>query len=237
MTNVVTPSVVLPMTDGQIDKAVDIYRALLRKHRGELGSNIVQHVLGQPEYVAEQVAVLRKRVEAVSGMIVRRVRVNRIRSPQEVLDATGRKQYTDRKVVDSMPRGEGEEVDVYLFKESCTISNDDLAKKYESLGLKPDLYAEAAINEADPAFADDHPNGSQWKDGDGKWCFAAFRRWDGERLVYVDRSGHVWRDDWWFAGVRNSLHFSPNYFVLGEFLFINTRQAEFSGEKRGDTVH
>ena len=36
-----------PMTDGQIDKAVDHYRNTLRKHRAEIGSSdAVQRVLG-----------------------------------------------------------------------------------------------------------------------------------------------------------------------------------------------
>lgn len=34
----------------------------------------------------------------------------------------------------------------------------------------------------------------------------------------VNRNDNDWNDNWWFAGRRNSLHFSPN-FVLGEFCF------------------
>ena len=55
---------------------------------------------------------------------------------------------------------------------------------------------------ADPAFADDHPNFTHWQDADGKWCYAAFRRWGGERCVRVDRDGGGWGDDWWVAGLR-----------------------------------
>ena len=146
--------------------------------------------------------MFRARVERRANMIVRHVRVNRTHSAREAINATGRKKYLDNNVVDSMPRGEGDEADVYFFKESRTISNDDLAKKYESLGFKPDPYAQAAVNEADPAFADDHPNGSQWKDADGNWCFAAFYRWNDERHVNVNRHDYDWGDGWWFAGVR-----------------------------------
>lgn len=69
MTKIMTPSVV-EMTDGQIDKASELYRAMLRKHRGEFGSESVQQVLGQPEFVGEMVGVLRRRVEAVMKKIL-----------------------------------------------------------------------------------------------------------------------------------------------------------------------
>lgn len=194
-----TPSV---MTDGQIEKAVDIYRAILRKHRLELGSDAVQKVLGQPEYVAEQVATLRKRVEVISNMIVRHVTVNRTRSPQKAIDATSRNKYLDDDVVKMMPRGKGDEADVFFFKLDRYISDDNLEKEYELRGLKPDPYAQAAVNEADPAFADEYPNGTHWKDKNGKWCCAAFDRWDGGRDVRVDRGDDGWDDGWWFSGVR-----------------------------------
>jgi len=218
MTKIMTPSTSEPITDGQIDKAVATYRAMLCKHRSELGSDAVQYVLGQPEYVAEQVTVLRKRVEAISDMIVRHAVVNRNRTQQEMLDATGREKYTDRRVVDTMPRGEGDEVDVYFFKLGRYISDADLQKEYELRELKPDPYAEGAVNEADLAFADEHPNGCDWKDADGKWCYAAFDQWrDDERFVRVSRRGSGWIGRWWFGGVRNSFHFSPVF--AGEFCF------------------
>src|SRR3989344_9243292 len=96
-------------------------------------------------------------VNVVTGgdLIIVRVKVNRNGQPQEVLDATGRKQYTDRKVVDAMPKGEGGEVELVLFKpdssyENSSISNDDIEKEFELRALKPaDPYSVAALNEAD----------------------------------------------------------------------------------------
>jgi len=46
---------------------------------------------------------------------------------------------------------------------------------------------------------------------------AAFNRWNDERNVNVNRNDNDWDDNWWFAGLRNSLHFSP--VLLGEFCF------------------
>ena len=206
MENTITPS--KTTTAGQIDKAVGNYRALLEKHRGEFESEPFQLVLGQSELADEQFGVLRKRIEAISGMIVRRVSVNRNRTPKQALDATGRKQYTDGDVVNAMPHGEGDEVEVVFFKPDLTnrngyISDADLDKDYELRGLKPaDPYSVSVVNEADNAFADEKPHGTHWKDSNGKWCFATFGLWRGERFVSVDRHDYGWFDDWWFAGVR-----------------------------------
>ena len=209
MTQIMTPSD-KPITDGQIDKAVAAYKAMLVKHRTELASEAAQEVLGQDDYINEQVGVLRKRIEAVSKMIIRKVKVDRTKKPQQVLDATGRKQYTDRSVVDSMPCGVGEDVEVFFFKPEPSeytrpgyMSDDDLEKALARRGLTADPYAQAKANGDDPAFADTHPNGTHWKNGDGKWCFATFDQWSGDgRVVSVDRDGGGWGDDWWFAGVR-----------------------------------
>ena len=190
------------MTRGQIDKAVSNYRALLEKHAGEFNSEPVQTVLGQSELADEQFAVLRRRIEALSNLIVRHVSVNRKRSPKEALNATGRNKYVSDSVVADMPKGEGEETDVFFFKLDRYVSDDDLEKEYELRSLKPDPIAQAAVNEADPAFAENYPNGTHWKDKDGKWCFAAFRRDGDERSVYVGRIDSDWDGFWWFSGVR-----------------------------------
>ena len=141
-----------------------------------------------------------------SDMIVRRVTVDRSRNPQQVLDATNRKQYTDPSLMASMPGGDNgtEEVDVYFFQQlNRWVSDSKLENEYELRNLKPaDPYSLAAVNEADPAFADEHPNGTHWKDAEGYWCYAVFHRWDGERYVRVDRRVHVWFEFWWFAGLR-----------------------------------
>ena len=196
-----TPSM-QEMTDGQIDKIVDIFRARVRKGRNALSSDAVQQVLGQSELPDELFGVFQRRVEAVSSMIVRHVKVDRTRSPEQVIDATARAKYIDGKVISTMPRGEGEEKKVFFFKVSRFISDDDLEKEYDLRGLRPDPYAQAKVNEDDPSFADTHPNGTHWKDADGRWNFATFSRWDDDRRhVDVYRRGHAWRDFWWFGGV------------------------------------
>ena len=206
MTQIMTAT---EMTDGQIENAVNKLRDAMRKHRSEITSDVAQQVLGVENLGMMMFTPFRERAEAVSNLIVRKDKVNRGRSQQEAIEATGRAQYTDRKVVDAMPKGEGDEVEVVFFKPDLSqrngfISDDDLEKEFELRGLKPaDPISVAAVNEADPAFADEKPHGTHWKDAKGNWCYAAFSRWSGKRGVSVDRHGAFdWSGSWWFAGVR-----------------------------------
>lgn len=200
MTKIMTPS--KTMTDGQINKAVSNYRALLEKHAPEFSSGAVQTALGLPGLTDKMFAVFRQCIEEVSNIIIHRANVNRGLKPQEVLNTIGCKQYTDSLVVAGMPKGEGEETEVVFFKLGRFIRDVDLDKEYELRGLKPaDPYSLAAVNEVDKAFADEHPNGTHWKDTDGEWCFMAFGLCCGERNVCVDRDKNAWSDKCWFGGL------------------------------------
>ncbi|HEY5383458.1 MAG TPA: hypothetical protein VIJ88_02810 [Candidatus Paceibacterota bacterium] len=202
MTNIMTPSV-NPITAGQIGKFQELLGARLRKS-GLQNKSVQQVLAAQGDAIAdEMVAAIRKRVEAMSSIIVRRVKVDRTRTPQAMLYATGRNKYVTDSVVKAMPKGNGDEVEVHFFKLDRYVSDADLDKEYELRGLIPaDPYSQGAVNEADPAFADDHPNGTHWKDAQGKWCCATFDRWDVERHVFVSRRDYVWDGHWWFAGFR-----------------------------------
>jgi len=139
-------------------------------------------------------------VQLVGEMIVRHVRVDRSRTPQEMLDATGCTQYVDKDVLATMPHGEGEEVDVYFFKRGQNTSAAELKQDMDRLGLKPDPFAQCQVNTDDPLFANRRPNGCNWgKDG---WCSLMFRRYNTERIVGVESNNYGWDDYWWHAGVR-----------------------------------
>lgn len=141
----------------------------------------------------------------IKDLISRVVRVDRSLSPEQALEVTGRRMYVDKGVVATMPRGDKDEEEVFFVKRELWTSNDDWDVYLDSLGLKPcDPYTLAKVNEDDPGFADEHPNGTHWKDSEGKWCFVAFSRWGGERGrgFGVDRSDDDWAAYWWFAGVR-----------------------------------
>jgi len=191
------------ITAGQIGKIQEILGAALRK--SNLQSNPTQQVLEiqGDVLVTELVTVIRKHVEEVSNIIIRCVSVNRDHSPQGILDATSRKQYTNSDVVAAMPKGKGGKAEVVFFKLGHYVSDNDLEKEYELRGLKPaDSYSIAAVNEADPSFADEHSNSTHWMDTNGKWCYIAFDRWFDKRFVRVLRRGNYWDGSWWFAGLR-----------------------------------
>ena len=193
------------LTDGQIGKFQEIIGAALRKRRTEFLSAPAQIVLTiqAQDLQKDTLALFRKLVDAVGNIIVRHVKkVDRKLTPQQVLDATGRKQYVTNSVVETMPRGVDDEKDIYFFPVCRYVSDDEAEKEYALRGFKPaDPYSVARVNIDDPVFADTHPNGTHWKDADGNWCYAAFHRLYDERYVSVYRDDYGWRDRWWFAGV------------------------------------
>jgi len=207
MAKTMTPSD-KPITKGQIGKFYDVFADALAK--SGLRSEPTQLVLAihGADLAKQFVALVRKHVDAISNMIFHTVTVDRTRSPQQVLDATGRTQCTDKEVVASMPKGEAEE-ELFFFKprpeayRDGLISDEALKREFDFLNLEPASPCSLAkANQDDPAFADEHPNGTHWKDAQGNWCFAAFGRWRGGRDVGVDRYDGDWYGGWWFAGVR-----------------------------------
>jgi hypothetical protein len=195
---------------GQINKLYDLLEAGILK--ADLPREPGQKVIEDQgaSMVDSFIADFRKRIEAISKFIVRRISVNCNRTSQQAIDATGRKQYTNASVVATMPRAISDKAEVHFFKprpesydENGFISDDKLEEEFKFVGLVPvDPVSLAAVNEEDPAFADNYPHGTHWKDADGKWYFAAFSRWIDERSVYVYRDDSGWDGSWWFAGVR-----------------------------------
>jgi hypothetical protein len=203
MTQIMTAA---QMTDGQIENAVGKLRDAMRKHRSEITSEIAQQVLGTENLGMMMFTPFREQAEAIGGFIVRRTKVNRKRNPQEALDATDHVQYTDRKIVDAMPGGEGDEVEVCFFKpevleydSSGSMSDDNLEKAMQRRYLKKDPIAVITFNEKNPSFANENPHVAHWKDEEGNWCYVAFNR-DGE--VIVNRNDRKWHYNWYYAGVR-----------------------------------
>ncbi len=150
---------------------------------------------------------LQCRVETVEtqmrGCITRYVHVDRTRTPRQVLKATGRKQYVEKSALATMPRGEGQCVEMIFFKLGHFISDDDLAKEYYLRDLSPDPYAQAAINAADPAFAYFYPNCTHWIGVAGRWCFATFyESVMAKRGVNIGHDSAGWSGNWWFGGRR-----------------------------------
>jgi len=144
-------------------------------------------------------------VEKMEEMITRNVMVNRSCTPEEMLKATGRKLYLNNEVVTLMPRHQSDREEIFFFKLGFSASDEYVEGMYKFLRLEPaNLYEIAAVNEADPAFADYHPNVTHWRENEsGKWCYAAFAQQHNERHVSVNhRFESDYPDYWWFAGIR-----------------------------------
>lgn len=200
MAKAMTPSETT--TIGQINKAVGNYRALLEKHAGEFPSEAVQTVLGMSELTNEMFDLFRKRVEVMSNLTTRHVRVDRTRTPKEAINATGRvKWYIDEQALADMPTEGKEQDDVVVFELDYDPTVDELDREYEARGLRTDPLALAQLMVDDPAFADKRPVAVQWRDKQGRACYADFSRWCGKRGVRVDRSGRWWNRHYRFAGV------------------------------------
>ncbi len=143
----------------------------------------------------------RWRVEVDGTIVWCGLKVNRSRTPSQAIRATGRVEYLNDAVVASMPHVTEEEVELRFFPLKVVTSASDYQKAIEDRGLISDPMAVVAANEADPAFADAHPNGTQWVDVNGNHCYLAFRCWLDKRFVYVNRNENDWLDHWWVAGV------------------------------------
>lgn len=190
------------MTTGQIAKAVANYRAMLEKHAGNFPSDAVQVVLGDPDFAAQQFTLFRERVEARSGIIVRDFVVDLNLVGMVAINATGRAKYLNNRVVAKMPRATVPNGKLHFFQIGRYTPAGEVEAEYSKRGLVAvDPHTLAAFNAANPEFADECPNGTQWKDTDGDFCYATFDRWLDKRDVYVDQNDNDWSDGWWFAGV------------------------------------
>ena len=156
--------------------------------------------------------------------VTRMASVNRDLTPRQVLEATGRKLHevvikdpvtgmAQRTIVFdindvllTMPsngRGLQAKVRVVFFKpETCVADDDALALEFRARRLKPDPYAVAAVNQADPGFAEKYPNATYWLNEDGKRGKIMFDQSEGNREVSVDDTSGGWGPHWWFGGVE-----------------------------------
>mgnify|MGYP001579158093 FL=1 len=135
--------------------------------------------------------------------IICTVTVNDSRSSAEILAGMDRKQRVNDEVVRTMPKGETGQRAVIFFRIGAFAKFDAIDAAFDLRDLDPvDPHTLTALNEDDPAFADDYPNITYWKDENGNLCYAGFVCWNHERMVEVARSeGNGCDHFWWFGGV------------------------------------
>ncbi len=187
-------------TNRQIGHVNDFHTDILSKRSRQDLDTLIQNGGVYKEAYEKMVGEV---LGLLTNTITVKVKVKRGQTPQQVLDGTGREQYTNKAVVASMPLSDGEgeeEVEFVFFKVGRSLPDSEVEAERRKRGLVQDLAAQAQYNADNPDFATDHPNGDSWKDGNGKWCYAFFRRWGDEREVDVRFSALDWRDFYWFGG-------------------------------------
>lgn len=204
--NKVVAPVFEPMSLDQAGRACDRFMTRVRKDPPDLPHPATQLVLEEEgqELAQDWLDVLRVRAERRAKMFMRRVRVDRTRTREKAIAATGRVPYVDADVLATAPAGVGEWAEVWFFDLDYDPTPTELAREYEVRKLVPDFAAQAAVNEEDSAFADERPNGLQWGlQKDGTASFSAFDHWrGGRRDVSVSRDDGRWGRGCRFGGVR-----------------------------------
>lgn len=142
-----------------------------------------------------------KQITDSTAMIVRHFKVDRTRTPQQMVTALVRGGQVNTEVLLTMPIKGLEEGDLYFFSAKRLIPASELVLEYESRGLIPDHYAQMQVNAEDPSFANKYPNGSQWQNDRGRFCFIAFSHFSDGCNVTVDCNDNEWDAYWWLAGL------------------------------------
>ena len=190
----------------------------MNRYKGELLKNFLH--------------VVREFVKIVKGFTIPRAKVNRSRTPQEALDTLATmEQQVDPDVMTTMPgrdlnektpldatadrtgnagsfaetimrQNPGEGDMFHFFQMEHEATDDEIAKKFTSLGLRPaDAYELCRINEENSDFAYKYPNATIWK-VNGVWHFMACYAYLGK--LYVRVKIHTlphWRKGYWMVGV------------------------------------
>ena len=191
-------------TNRQIGHVNDFHTDILSKRSREDVDTLIQNGGVYKEAYEKMVGEV---LGLLTNTITVTMKVKRGQNPQQVLDGTGRIQYTNYTVVGTMPLqgGDGEEeVEFVFFKVGRSLPDSEVEAERKKRGLFQDLAAQAQYNADNPDFATDHPNGDSWKTAKGKWCFAYFNRSRSGREVSVRFSVNDWNDNFWFGG-RNFL--------------------------------
>ncbi len=195
-----------PTTEGQIGKFIEKMAAMLRKHKTDIPSNVFQQVLENNLLLEEMYAsIFECAMKANKMILIRTVRLNLNQSPQEALNSTGATLYVNDSVVEEMPRGNQEDLNIVFFKVNRDIKDANLEKEYARRGLEPvDPFSLAKVNADDHSFSDHVPNCTHWKNKKGEWCYSRYSRNKDQRAVDIECSAvyHSHHFYWWFAGIK-----------------------------------
>lgn len=207
------------LSPSQIAKLQEMLGSSLRKSNpfSDEAQDFIENSWDELKQAIESacVAVIRQMLDHKRNTIIVEVDVNYDRSQQQMLDALSRWQHIDASIVPEIPcqhRGQ-ERVVFEFFRLNRYASDKEVEQERTERGLVRDVYAQAAVNEANPVFAHSHPNGVSWKDSKDHLCCLACCHWYEENRgesedcsVILSHDTRVWGDFWWFGGRRRFLH-------------------------------
>jgi hypothetical protein len=193
------------MTSRQINKLVQIFRAASTSGAANVDSVHAASTLEGAGLGGEMYAAFLRHVELQSRILIRDYTVDQSVTGMAAISATGRTFWGHQKVAEDMPRALSSSGKIHFFQTGSYTPASELAREAKKRGLVlADPHSLAAYNKANPYFAKDHPNATQWQDDQDKVCSATFSGWYAERDVEVCRRDSIWKDDRWFAGFRIS---------------------------------
>lgn len=171
-------------------------------HNRQLPEAYVQKMLSLhgASLTKELAAVFQARVNEFNDVIVRRVKVDPARRPEQLVLAIGKKDcFNDHS---PMPVSEVGEVDVYFFRVTGANDKFKLERGLAYRGLKAEPYAVAQVNIDDPEFATTHPNGTLWVRNPNS---SSYPDWSHLKVtaesVEVSNSWQRWYGEWWIGGI------------------------------------
>lgn len=108
--------------------------------------------------------------------------------------------YIDNDVFLAMPRLQKGTVGLEFFQEPQAVASERLeGLMVERERVLVDAYALIAWNLAHPEYSVLCPNGTQWRNASGDFCYVAFWAHEGNRNIAIAENPGLWQPKWTFA--------------------------------------
>jgi hypothetical protein len=219
------------LTKEQIDQLKEVFGDGLG--RVEIPEEAIGLIVGRRrnDLLRNLVHVVQEFVKIVMGFTIPRLKVDRSRTPQEVVGTLkGMEQEVDAEVMATMPGRDtspgiakstrrdadyslaetivvqgpnGGEGDAFcFFQMEKEATDEDISEEFRSRRLRPaDAYEVCRINEGNSDFTYKYPNATIWQ-VDGVWHFIACYAHLGRLYVRVKvHTSSQWNKGFWFVGV------------------------------------
>jgi hypothetical protein len=107
----------------------------------------------------------------------------------------------DPMILSTIPNHPPAVVRMKFFYLYANLLDAEVWATMQRLGLDPDLYGQAAVNENDSEFGCKYPNFTLWPGSTGGFNFSSFQPWSGVPSVLVGGGvPGVWRAGLWCGG-------------------------------------